>query len=156
MTQAKSTTQRKTFTIPVFPHVKKFIQKNYRFPSIIKVDEYDILGKFVTLALNDNRPSNEYGENYYRDRLTAKLTFMLTARQARQSPRIHKLMRLNIYMDKEFKDHMIIFISAQVKLDVPAYEATRNFLEYYDLDEKEYSLEAAYKSWQRYWNKEVV
>ncbi len=143
---------RKKFTLHVFPHVKRFLEKKHHPSAIIKVEGHSTLGKFITMALRDARQSNQadYNDNYYRERLTEKITIQLTTEQSRLSPRLHKLMRINIDMDRVFKDHLIEWIEAQKMQGTPAYTSCRMFLEFYQLDEKEYSLENAYKCWQRW------
>jgi hypothetical protein len=141
--------KRNKFTIPVFPHVKKFIVKHYRSSATIKVEEYNVLGKFVTLALRDNRNSEENNDQY-RNRLTAEITIVLTKEQAELSPRLNKLLRVNVDMDRIFKDHLITTIHMLGAAGIPPYNACKMFLEYYDIDDQEYSLDAAYKFWIRY------
>ena len=139
--------KRNKFTIPIFPHVKKFIIKNNR-GNPLKVEEYSTLGRIITLSLRDTRASFEYNDQY-RDRLTEKLTIILTDDQTKYGPRVQKLMRINIDMDRVFKEALIIWISAQKQQGIPPYTSCKLFLEHYALDESEYSLEAAYKYWQR-------
>lgn len=141
-------TSRQRFSIPVFPHVKKFILKNYRTPDVVKVEEYTLLGKVITLALQDKRVKSEYNDTY-RDRLTEEVTIVLTIDQARMSPRMNKLMRINIDVDRMFKDHLISWIYALRKAGIPPLPACRMFLSHYSINDDEYSIDAAYRFWQR-------
>ena len=142
---------RNQFTIDVFPHVKKFILKTYRTATLakgtVKVEEYTTLGKYVTLALRE--PAGPSHNDQYRDRLTASLTLVLTDKQSKLTPRLHKLMRLNIDLDRVFKEHLITWINAHRLSGIPPYTACRMFLEYYNIDEKEYPLDAAHRYYQR-------
>ncbi len=115
------------------------------------MEEYTTMGRFITLALRDTRSSFEYKDHndQYRNRLTETITIILTDSQARYGPRTQKLMRINIDMDRVFKEALIIWISAQKQQGIPPYTSCKLFLEHYALDESEYSLEAAYKYWQR-------
>jgi hypothetical protein len=141
-------TNRNRYTIPVFPHVKKFILKTYNLTPPIKTEEYHTFGKLVTKALLDNRSSAEYND-LYRNKLTDTLVIMLTKEQSEFSPRINRLLRLNIDMDRVFKDHLIAHILTLRPLGIPAHTACKMFLEKFGIDENEYSLDAAYKCWQR-------
>jgi hypothetical protein len=141
-------TNRNRYTIPVFPHVKKFIQKNYKVSSVIKTEEYNTFGKLVTRALLDKRTSPQHNDAY-RNKLTASITITLTKEQAELSPRINRLLRINIDMDRIFKDHLLTYIYALQSTGIPPYTACRMFLQLYSIDEKEYSLDAAYRFWQR-------
>lgn len=139
---------RNRYTIPVFPHVKKFILKSTRASGIIKVEEYTVLGKLVTLALRDNSVGAK-NNDAYRDRITANITLMLSKRQADLGPRISKLIRINVDVDRVFKDHLLTSIYSLADAGIPPYKACRMFLERYNIDEGEYSADAAYRFYQR-------
>lgn len=140
---------RNRFTIPVFPHVKKFILKKYRLKNPIKTEETTSFGKSITLVLKDNRLRLKYQDSQYRDRLTESLTLVLTKEQAEFGPRQNKLIRINQAMDDAFKEHLLTWVGAQQEAGIPAYAACKMFLQFYDIDEKEYTLDAAYRLWQR-------
>ncbi|HYG19900.1 MAG TPA: hypothetical protein VD816_13275, partial [Ohtaekwangia sp.] len=139
--------KRNQFTIPVFPHVKKFILKNYQVCDPIKIEEYNILGKSVTLALRETRSLP--GKGYQVENLTASITVVLTSEQSKLGPRISKLIRINVDMDRLFKEHLLSWIYALKTAGIPPFTACKMFLEHFSIDEKEYSLDAAYKYWQR-------
>jgi hypothetical protein len=121
-------TARNKFTIDVFPHIKKFILKNH-----------DATNGSIKVENNDQ----------FRDRLTTTLTLELTKKQTQLGPRVSKLMRVNTDMDRVFKEHLLCWIKAQSALGIPPFTACRTFLEYYAIDESEYSLEAAHRFYQR-------
>lgn len=140
------TAKRKSFTVPVFPHIKKFILKKYSEP--VKTEEYTSLGKMVSLALRDNRMTAEHN-GQQRDRMKDRISIILTKEQAELSPRIGKLIRINHHIDQLFKDHLALWVDA-LRLDgIAAHSACKLFLKYYDIEESEYSLDAAYKFIQR-------
>jgi len=143
--------KRNRFTIHIYPHVKKFITRNNK-ANPFRVEEYSTLGRLITLALRDTRASFQYKDNndQYRNRLTATITIILTDDQSKYGPTIGKLMRINIDMDRIFKEALIVWICAQQQQGIPPYNACKLFLQYYGIDESEYSLDAAYKYWQRY------
>jgi hypothetical protein len=149
MVEGKVRISRTRFTIPVFPHVKKFILKKYRLTNPIKTEETTTLGKAITLALKDNRLRIKYQDSQYRDRLTESLTLVLTKEQSEFGPRANKLIRINQAMDDAFKEHLLTWIAGQQEAGIPAYAACKMFLQFYDIDEKEYTLDAAYRLWQR-------
>lgn len=153
MTQKPITTkaapkQRTKFTVPVFPHIKKFILKTYGQAEPVKVEEYNSLGKMVTLALRDNRTRADHNDQQ-RDRVTATITIILGKEQTELGPRIGKLMRINNHVDVLFKEHLLIWIHALKADGIAPFTACKMFLEFYGIDEKEYSLDAAYKYYQR-------
>jgi hypothetical protein len=144
---------RRQYTIPVFPHVKKFINKTYPTAAdCVLVDECTDLGKFITLALIDNRAWKESRDLNTPERaakFTESIKVMLTIQQAEMRVRQSKLIRLNIDMDRVFKAHLITFIESKKQDGYPVRLACRKFMEYFNLDESEYSLDAAYKHYQR-------
>jgi len=139
---------RNKFTVPIFPHLKKFILKNYKVSEPVKTEDYTTLGKMVSLALRDNRMLSDNNDQL-RDRLKSTLTIMLSKQQADLGPRLGKLIRINTNMDLIFKEHLLCWIDALKKDGIPVNTACKMFLEHYDIDEKEYSLDAAYKLYQR-------
>jgi hypothetical protein len=142
------TTTRTNFTVPMFPHVRKFILKKYKMSYPVKIEEYNVLGKLVTLTLRENRVTEKYNDQY-RDRLTGQLEIVLTKEQSELGPRLNKLVRINIYMDRVFKEHLISWIDAQRVAGIPPFNACKTFLQYYGIDETEYSSDAAYQYYQR-------
>jgi hypothetical protein len=141
--------RRQVFSIPVYPHVKKFILKKFRLHEPARAEEYNTFGKFIMTALEDKRLRIDYNDSQFRDRLTASIKVNLTTHQAKFAPRLQKLIRINHAMDDAFKEHLVTWIQGQGAAGIPAYTACKMFLEFYEIDEKEYSLDAAYKIWQR-------
>jgi hypothetical protein len=140
---------RNVFTIPTYPHVKKFILKKFRLHEPCRAEEYNTFGKFIMTCLEDNRLRINYNDSQFRDRLTTSIRVTLTTNQVKFSPRLQKLIRINHAMDDAFKEHLVTWIQGQVAAGIPAYAACKMFLQFYDIDENEYSLDAAYKIWQR-------
>lgn len=144
-----ATRPRNQFTIPVFPHVKKFILQKFNVSNPVKTEEYTTLGRIVTLVLKDERSPTSSNNSQNRDRVTESLTIVLTKDQARMRPSMYKLVRINQAMDDAFKEHLLTWVDAQQESGISAHLACRMFLEFYDIDHKEYTHDAAYKLWQR-------
>jgi hypothetical protein len=142
--------RRKSFKIEIFPHLKKFIQKNYHHDTSqpIYVDEHSTFGKLITLALRDSRSWKEF-DSYHEERKMDTITIVLTLQQSYLSARQYRLRRLNIDLDKLFKENLVQWIRSQMALGSNASAACRSFLAFYDLSESEFSQENAYKVWQR-------
>lgn len=147
------TTNTKTFTIQVFPHVKKFIKKKVLCQKgVFIIEEHTTVGKMVALALCETRAwkhASNKGDDFTRDRLTASVQLRLTEQQMKMSPRLYKLQRINTDIDQRFKESLIDWIEAQRDLGHPVHAACKSFLAHYEMDETEYSLDSAYKYWQR-------
>lgn len=139
---------RTHFTIPVYPHVKKFLLKEYPSKAnTIKAEEYRLLGKMITLCLKDNIEASNYNDQY-RDRLTEEINIIITARQAAMSPRIGKLIRINQHIDALYKEHLLVWIKSLRAEGLAPHTATKLFIKYYDLQEKDQIN--AYQFWLRY------
>lgn len=148
LTKQKTTTTRSTITVHVFPHVHKFCKKEFHHASgIFSAEEYSTFGKLVTFALRNQQTRNS--NDQARDRLTATITIRLNKRQQELGPRAFKLQRLNIDLDLLFKEYLLVWIHAQAAQGTPAHAACKMFLQHYNLDEQDYSLDNAYKHWQR-------
>lgn len=147
----KTTTRpeaRTQFTIPIFPHLKRFIIKNYKVKeNIIRIDEYKLFGKMITLCLRDNRSGAQYNDQL-RNRQNETITVVLTADQARMAPRLGKLMRINNHIDDLYKEHLLCWITALKEEGHAPYTACKMFIHHYNLEEKD--LDAAYKFYQRH------
>jgi hypothetical protein len=144
---------RKEYTIPTFPHLKKFMLKTEPHKgSVILVDEYSVLGKVITLALLDRRAWKEvsaFNTSERSAKLTESIKLILTKEQSEMAVRQSKLLRINIDMDRVFKSHLLTFIEAKKQDGTPVRIACKNFLQYLDLDDSDYSLDSAYKHYQR-------
>jgi len=102
----------------------------------------------IQLCLRDNRKRSEFNDQY-RDKLTAELTIKLGTELNKLSPRIGKLMRINIYADNLFKEALMVWIEAQGEDGIAPYSACKSFLKFYDIDENDYALQTAYQYYQR-------
>jgi len=139
---------RRNFTVPIYPHLKKFIQKRFQKNGSIDVSATTSFGKMLMLCLRDNRKTSEFNDQY-RDRLTEEITIELTKEMSELTPRQGKLMRINIYGDNLFKEALLVWIEAQGEDGIAALSACKSFLKFYDIDENEYGLLTAYQYWQR-------
>jgi hypothetical protein len=146
---------RTDYTIEVFPHIRKYMLKNFpRQGNVFRTEESTILGRMVTLALRDHRAWKQgpykHLTNVNKSRELKKIVIRLTDDQTKMAPRLAKLQRLNIDMDCVFRDALIGWIAAQEALGTSALSACNSFLDFYDIDkEKEYKPDTAYKAWQR-------
>ncbi len=140
-----------TITLPTKPHLKKFILKVYG-PEPIKVREDSNMGRHIMSILIDKR---EAGDNH-NDQYTERLKISLSQDMSKRSPRIKKLLRLNFFIDNDFKESLYIWVFGQINAGINPYNATRNFCEHFNFDETEYTHDAAQRAWLRYINKEYA
>ena len=133
--------------IPVKPHLKKFIIKRYRQKEPLNITERSLLGRNIMKVLQETR-KHKFENVLYQ--YTERLQVVLTADMRERSPRLARLVYVNNEIEKEFKEALFIWIEAQMEMACHAKEACQNFLDYYGIDDQEYSYDAAYKAWQRF------
>ena len=144
--------QKNVFTIQVYPHVRKYMMRFPRFPrttqGVFLCEDTSDLGVYVTRCLTHSRSWKSINDQV-RDRATAQIKIMLTDEQMKHSPRLVKMQRLVIDIDRHFKSALLHHIMGLQTVGVPVLTACKTFLEQYNIDEKEYSLDNCYKHWQR-------
>jgi hypothetical protein len=138
---------RRQYTVPIFPHLKKFIAKTYG-AGVIRTEESTVLGRLVTAALRDNL-GRRFSARDWPYEPTETITILLTKDQAHLSPKQSKLLRINVDVSRMFRDSLIAWIIAQQEAGMMAYPACRAFLDLYGIEDEEYSIKTAYKQWQR-------
>lgn len=155
MTNGKAST---TISVPIKPHLKKFYLKTYELTEPVKLEEDTILGSYVMSVLQDKRgPANPNFSNkgYISELITDTLKLSLSDALVKRSPRISKLIRINIFLQHIFKLAVIVYIKASIKSGVNAYTACKMFLETYNFDESDYTLDGIQKIWTRHCAKDL-
>lgn len=146
--------------MPIKPHLKKFYLLTYDLSEPVKVEEDSILGNQVMAILQDKRSVNGKEFNYINsqfsgdglDLLTETIELSLSAEMQKRSPRIAKLVRINLFLQHMFRHSVILFIKGCVRSGVNPYNACKQFLQAYDFDDNEYSLDGIHQIWKRYQN----
>lgn len=146
------------FNVPIKPHLKKFFLKTYHLSEPIKIEEDSILGNQVMAILQDKRSVNGKDLNNINsqfngsgsDLLTETLQITLSAEMNKRSPRVAKLVRINLFLQFMFRHSVIVFIEGCQKSGVNPYNACKQFLQLYEFDENEYSLDGVHQIWKRH------
>jgi len=138
-----------SYTIPILPHLKKFIEKEYGLP--LKPDDHTALGKMITLSLR-GRHRNKTGQ--FISNPTQHLTIPLTSDQRKLNPNTHKLSRLNLHLNTLFKQNMIIWVKAHKTIKVNGkpikpYTSIKIFRDYYNLTPNEFPIDTAHQHYKR-------
>lgn len=139
----------KVISIPIAPHLKKVILSLHQEKEPLKAELNNQLGALIN-QVNKDRMKSKIPPDTYSDMLQVNLCVEL----GRRSPRIAKLILINHFYQKYFKYLMINWVQAQYRAGIPAYQAVKNFLEFYGIQEEEYSYETGYRAWLRYKNRE--
>lgn len=139
--------QTNPISIPIKPHIKKFVLFVMEAQEPFIVRERDILGRAIIKAIQETR-SRKFDRVL--DKYTARIKVVLTKEMRERSPMIRRIIHMNTYLEMEFGDAIILWVKAQRKLGSPDSEACKDFLRTLKIDETEYSYDAAYKVWQRY------
>lgn len=136
----------KELKIYLKPHIRKFVLKHHPGKEPIVVTERSTLGMAIAHALQDDR-------KYKFDRLVNHYTSELRIHPhkvwLRRSPRGYKLVKVNIELERRFKEVVLVWVSAQVFAGVPASTSCKDFMAYYGLDENDITFEGIHKIWTR-------
>lgn len=143
--------EHRTFKIPIKPHLKKFIMKAFDYVEPIKVEEDTFLGKNIMSLIIDKRSVSVPWEGY-----SEEVVLELSKQMAERSPKVRRLARINILLDRVFKQSLFLWVKAQHEAGIVPFQATKNFLAHFGIEEKEYSHDAAYRAWLRWKNGELL
>jgi hypothetical protein len=142
-----------TYNIPILPYLKKYVVKKFfdGHSPPYKMEEDTLLGKQFMSVIIDARKIDFIDRHLeMSDRLSVKLSNVM----AERSVTLAKLVPINFFLDKIFKEELITWILSADYHGIRPFPAIRNFLAYYSIEEREYSLDAAYRHWLRWKNKD--
>lgn len=145
--------KRSTFHIPILPHLKKYLVKKFfsGHNAPYKIEENTLLGKQFMSVIIDGRKVDFIDKHL---EMSEKLSVKLSQDMMDRSPRLAKLVTINYFVDKLFKEELISWILSAEYHGVRPFPASKNFLEYYSIEEAEYSHDAAYRLWMRWKNRD--
>ena len=141
------------FKVPILPQLKKFVlaQLYDGQAEPIKVEEDSPLGRAVMSILIDKRQvKTSIARSTHDKEYSETLRLTLSHSMMERSPSIKKLARLNLEFDELFRQAIFIWVRAQNQNGVSSSEAVQNFLDYYKIEESEYTKDAAYQAWYRF------
>lgn len=131
--------------IPVYPHVKKLLLYNVLDPEKpLKAEFHNRLGLTIRAILHSKAEKSSAN-----DRMTELLKVEINDNISNMDHRLKRLVKINDYFDKDFKEIMMHSIRDQMHSGIPALQATKNFLRRIGVTESEYSYESAYRAWLR-------
>jgi hypothetical protein len=136
-----------TTTIPIKPHLKKFLLFTMEVKEPVVITERDMLGSAIMKVLQETR--NHKFDNVL-EGYTERLKLVLTESMRKRSPRLHRLVYINTQLEKDFQTGLLLWVRAQKLAGIPAKTAIINFLAALKIDENEYSYDAAAKAWIRF------
>lgn len=145
---------RTNYYIPVLPHVQKYVSKKFfngNNHGPYKIEEHALLGKIFMAVIIDGRKADFIDKHL---EMTGKLHVKLSQDMLKRSPRMNKLVTVNFFLDKLFKDALIDWILSADHYGIRPFPASKDFLQYYGIEEAEYSHDAAYRHWIRWKNSE--
>lgn len=137
--------ERRVLNVPIKPHLKKFLLKTTDLPEPFRLDEHTSVGKNLIKALRDRQEAANLSE-----RQTDVLAIELSSRAAKMSPGVSQLLYINSLLDEMFQESLILWIFAQSYAGVNPHNSCKSFLFFFNIDENEYTYDAAHKAWLRY------
>jgi hypothetical protein len=147
-------TVKNNFKVPVSAYVKKYLAKKFfnGNKGPIKIEEDTLLGKQFMSIIIDARNKDFIDKHI---EYTETIDVILSQDMMSKSPRIHKLVAINFFLDKLFKEALVDWILSAQHYGVRPFPASKDFLAHYGIDENEYSHDAAYKYWTRRKNADI-
>jgi hypothetical protein len=133
--------------IPIKPHLKKFVLFMMQCSEPIFLDEKEMLGRAIIKILQEKR-AHKFDNRL--ETYTDRIEVVLNSDMRERSPRLNRIIHINVELEKNFREGLILWIKAYKKLGAPANEACKSFLAELKIEETEYSYDAAYKVWQRF------
>jgi hypothetical protein len=131
--------------LPVLPWVRKVLL--YEFgPEPIRLTGYSLLGKHA-LGLPFDLPETERPPY---DVGGCTVLCSISTRLWSNLQRYEELFQAGYYFEKVGQRMLLSHIVAAQRFGIPAKTAMLDWLDMYDLDEDEYSSEAAYQMWKVY------
>jgi len=141
------------FRVPVLPYVKKYLIKKFfagdQGPH--KIEEDTLIGKQFMSVIIDARKKDVIDRHI---EFSETLEVVLSQDMLLRSPKVAKLITINYFLDKVFKEELIAWILSAQHYGIRPFPASKDFLEYYGIEECEYSHDAAYKIWTRWKNRD--
>jgi hypothetical protein len=138
------------FKIPVSAYLAKYMMRKFFQDNKgpFKIEEDTLLGKQFMSIIIDARKKDVLDKHIEH---TYTIEVILSQDMMKRSPNAAKLVTINFFLDKVFKEDLIGWILSASFYGIRPYRSCKDFLAFYSIDENEYSHDAAYKLWQR-WN----
>lgn len=146
--------RRKTervFEVPICRHLLRYCEKHlfYGQQAPYKIEVRSLIGKqFMSLLIDARNEQMSGDQKIFKE--CAILEVELSNDFSRLSPNISKLIPINFYLHRLFRDSLITWIRCAEYHKIKPFPASIGFLDYYEIEESEYSHDAAYKHWTRY------
>lgn len=149
-------TSCKLVTIPIYPHLKKFIFRFYDIPpgNYIELERHTGLHVAMTACIRSKQRKRTARDEYTgTERYTEPVTFLLTSKLSRLTLTHSILVRFSNEFDKLFKEAFYQWVIAQDNSGINNSEAIRGFKQHYGIIEAEYSFENFRRLWLRHTEK---
>lgn len=144
----------KLVTIPIYPHLKKFIFKFYEIPPdspFIDLERHTGLYVAMNSCIRSKQKKRSARDEYTgTERYTEPVTFLLTSKLSRLTLTHAIVIRFSNEFDKLFKESFYQWVIAQDNSGLNNSEAIRSFKAHYNIIEGEYSFENFRRLWRRY------
>lgn len=131
--------------IPVKPQVRKYLLAMYG--DIVPVSGKNAIGQQMLafdVSLDECLPDDSH-----QGLVWMKFQFAHRHMSAKYNEH-HAAFWAGTWCWSIFSITMLTWVDAQVQAGMEAWASLRDFLEQYDIDEEEYSLESAYRYWLKY------
>ena len=136
-------------TIPICPHIRKFILKYYNVTEPVTVK----MGTLLATRFNYVFRMKQKRYNRKIERITEEMTFRLCYDLYRLNNDVNKGILINNEMDQMFRACLCHWVQAYQFLRIPERKGVKDFAKFYELSEDDFGLESLYKIWMRFKNR---
>jgi hypothetical protein len=139
-----------TITIPTSTFAAKIIREEYGnddSETLISIDPRDHLWKYLLYRLPEGSKTNDRAHTTLTDHIELAVTGKIRKRL------LEDLWQVGLYLHEHCRQRLLHFVEAQTIAGVQASKSIEIFYAMYEIDEDDYSRDAAYRLWQRYISK---
>lgn len=128
------------------PHIRKFVLKHHAGKEPLLIDERSMLGSVLMNCTIDKR---KFKFDKAVHRYTTEIRVLPTTEVLKRSPRQYQMVKVNIELERWFREAVLVWVRAQVAAGVPASASCKDLMTYYGLDENDITFDAIHKIWTR-------
>ena len=145
-----------TITIPVKPHLKRYVQKTHKVDPFVIDLRRDAISYFIHNCLEkptSEKTTPDLDKDYYTDRLEIQLPNKY-CKQSLYVLSLHHVIRINNFLQKQLYENIYTTLDLQLKENPKAVinHMIVNIMNYYEITESDISFEAIKRAYYRYRN----
>ncbi len=141
--------------VPIAPYLKKFLLNRYRLQEPVKIVENSPLGICIMKAILDQRSSRFKNKSTFED-YTDRLRIILSSDMIDRANHTERIIIFNIDFATLFRESLITWFEAKKSAGSTTTDAVKSFLNFYKIEEEEYSYDAAVRNCIRFQDRKQI